>query len=341
MDQARTSERPDTVNLRKQSGRIAVANAAVDGVRSRSAMPTFLVNTAGLASGTIESELDAVATLQTIAPVFRIVVITDRPLFNRVRAYEWPVEHLMPIEHQGRLLPEKRSQEYLNVRLDIACAHYERAEVVEADAGGSFAEVIANRLDLTSTWSAVASLSSAWSSSDDSFTSTGQWAVAERSLRQKGNATYEGSGGRVVLTADGGVTDSLFVTGFASEEGNETAYSGVPDSVTVVRALFDSAVTEEFESHVYSALARSMGRGLSVVQPWRMASVLLDDSLFWIDLSVGRRGGRLQVLPEYSESYSVLEPELTLDWNSARQYAAVRRISRLQSKRKGAFLGHF
>lgn len=318
------------VSHRRSRSRIAVYNTNIEGVRYRSPLPTFVLDTVGLTPERAAWELSAVGLLQTMSSVFRVVLITDQPSFAEVRSYGWPVEHIMSPEHQANFHSAARSKEYFQQREAIALANYENAAVIRPDKLSTLAFQVAAKIDDFETYQTVAKLVGGPPSS--ALTVTELSTPTIEILQSNGRLIMEGIDGRVEIVAPFDCGRAIFVVGGSLGENHEARAASVPSWINVIHASFDAQSTLEFESYVYSNLARLIGRDLTIVFPWRVSAVRSRVALFWIDLGVDQHSDVFRVLPEYAHTYSVLEPSGGLNWESAKKYGAVRKISRARSE---------
>lgn len=318
------------VGSRRSRARIAVHNTNVEGVRYRSPLPTFVLDTVGLSLERVAWELSAVGTLQTISPVFRVVVSTDQPIFAHVRGYGWPVEHIMSPEHQESLHSGIGVRAYVRQRNDIVAAHYENSRVVRVDGRSTLASKIAAEMGVLEIYETVVSLIGDPPLGALPVSALSATTIA--ALQTNGRLIVEGMDGRVEISSSSDYGRAVCVIGGLLGENDATRVSRCPSWISVIRASFDSQSTHEFESYVYSSLARLIGRDLAIVAPWRVGALRSKAALFWIDLGVELDSDGFRVVSEYAHAYSVLEPSGVLNWESARKYGAVRKISRTRSK---------
>lgn len=305
--------------------RIAVNNVLLDGLESSDTLPTFLLNTVGMTRERIEWEVETVGYLQAICPVFRVVVMTDLPLFSIVRKYGWPVEHLMASEYHAKVLTGGDYISYTHERVRIAAENFDECTVVDWEADCSLAATIAHRVGYEGPSGVAIDLTG---DTDTLQVGSSSWRSEMKRLLNGDVAVFESAEGRVEISVSGRQLGSLFVLGRSTADGHVDGLPSLPGGVVGVFADFDPSASVEFESFVYAALSRDLGRDLAVVLPWRNQALLRDDTVFWVDLGVWSEGGDLRVVPEYAGAYSVLMPSGDLDWRSAARYAAIRRVSR-------------
>lgn len=319
----------------RHGGRIAVGNLQLDGVQSAEPLPTFLLTVIGLGPEQIEHELLSVAYLQAMAPVFRVVVATDRPLLQQTRMLGWPIEHFVAPEHRSGVVSADAHASYLGQRLAIAAAHYQNLVVLDRAASVPFARLISLRLQLGGLDEVARALAAADSPPPQS-PQCHTWEEAATALQASGHCTFSGLEGRVELSTDGPPTAALFLAATGSDAPAAPAPLETPSWVSTVRLAFEASATRRFESAVYSSLAQVLQPDLVVVQPWRADATHAEDVLYWADLVVERHGQHLTVDPVYREAYQVLVGTEVLRWDGARLYARARRVSRTLSRWRGA-----
>lgn len=301
--------------------RIAVGNMLVDGVARRDAMPTFVLNALGLSVARCTAEIEEVAYLQAVAPVFRVVLLTDLPLFSMVRPLGWPVEHFVSEEHRERTMSEPRAERYVEQRIQLAREHYLDTRVVTPLELATFASEIAVAIGHPQ----LASVTRAFATSrnlDDAVGSGG--ATLEESLRSTGAALLATAEGSVRITSDQDERNAVLIVG----SSGSAAAASAPDWVRTVHASFAPNSSLAFESYVYALLARRLGTRLTVAEAWRPEAMLSEQTLHDVDLAVQSRGGGFVVASAYLEGYMALTGSNALVWEQARTYAAVRRISK-------------
>ncbi len=306
--------------------RIQIGNTIVDGAGAAQALPTFMLNLLGLNIRAIESELADVAVLQSIAPTFRVVVLTDQPIFGLIRSFGWPVEHLPAPEHGGRALGPSRLARYVHARISIAESHFEQLRVVSAVESASVAVSIARSLQEPDVTAALDRLRPDRDGGVDLGTS---WTRVAHSLETTGEATWEGTEGSVNLVCSGGLQPALLIVGTA-DAGPDLP---LPAGVGTITVSFTPGASLALESHVYAELARNLRPHLTVVLPRDADSLLSDDVFQWVDLGVNLVDGMLVVRPEYRANYTDLSGTDQLIWSAARAYGIVRRASRALSSR--------
>lgn len=305
--------------------RIAVNNTLLDGLESVTDLPTFLLNMTGMTLQRIEREIDAVGYLQAVCPVFRVVVMSDRPIFSLVRKYKWPVEHAMAPEYRSKTLTDERHSAYLRERFRIAVDNFIDCTVIDWTPESSLADMIASHVGCDGPSRTILDVAE---SVDLLQVGSSDWPSVMELLSSSREAVFEGAEGRVRLSVSGCLTASVFVSGRSTVDACHDGPRTPPVGVMNVAAVFDPASSLEFEASVYARLARALGRDLAVVSPWRDSALLRDDTVFWVDLGVRSAGAKFKVLPAYARTYSVLMPSGDLDWDCATTYAAVRRVSR-------------
>lgn len=306
--------------VRSNSGCIAVGNPLIDAVEGGQELPTFLVNVIGIPPRSGEPQLRGVAMLQAMAPIFRVVVLTDRPLFTAVRGFGWPVEHIPPPEHGERVLGVAGYRAYVGRRIALASSHFKNVTVVGCLPTQSLAERVAAAVGLRELGSTAQQLLEC----DAGPAATTMWKPALDDLNRDGAATFAGTEGEVALTARTTLGTCLLV--LAQGHGDAAADLQTPPWVCQVEARFAAESSLAFESFVYSVLAREVGQDLSVVVPWRTGALQNQDALHWVDLGVRTEGHTARVRPEYVGQYRVLAGSDELKWAEARQFAMVRRV---------------
>lgn len=316
-------------------GRIAVNNSLLEGVSLKAEMPTYILNTLGLSASEVEVTIDSVGLLQAMAPVFRIVLATDQSVFGSARSIGWPVEHFLPAEHRSGTADSERQNGYVKQRFKIAEAHYRDATLLRAGEASQFVESIANMIGRAD----LAEIANSFAPKQPEVAPNGAyWPAVEQSLAARGAATFDGAEGSARLSCTDPIQEAVFVSAHKSGAIQAVRGSGIPDWACVIRVEFDSDSSLAFEAHLYAALARSFGGRLTVVRPWRNRSLLSGPTLRWVDLGLHEIGAELHVQPEFAEAYEILAGSARFDWDQARRYAAIRRISRGFSNRER--IGH-
>lgn len=309
-------------------GRITVANRQLDGISSDVSMPTYILNTLDLAADELESEIERVGYLQALAPIFRVVLLTDRPAFGLVRKFQWPVEHIVPQAHQLRLSHPDRTRRYIGQRIRIAESHYSRARTLTAGAS-SLAGSIADLLDLPELMKIVDKLSIPVKRKLNAYSDP---RLAFAALRSTPHVEFSTAEGTALITCEGPLQSSVLVD--AQAKGHSHGDRTTPDWVSRIVVEFDTESSVPFEGYLYSTIARHIGSDLTVVVPHRTKAVQGADVLQWVDLSLCADRNRMVVLPEFLPAYQVLSGSSEFEWRAARDYALIRRVSRAASKSK-------
>lgn len=317
------------MSSRNSSGRVAVMNGPLDGIDLDVEMPTYILNILGLTAGELEAEIERVGYLQTLAPMFRVVLLTDRPVFSLARKYEWPVEHIVPQEHQSRLSHPDRTKRYVDQRIRIAESHYRNARVLTARSSSSLAEMITNLLGLPELGNIVDALSATVEATSHVYNDP---KLAFAALRSTLQVEVVGAEGSALITRQGTMTSFVLVDAQAANRAH--VGPDAPGWVSRIIVDVDEASSVAFEGYLYSAIAQLVGKSLTVVVPWRAAAVLGSDVLHWVDLCLDVDIEHLVVRPEYLDAYRVLAGSAEFGWFAARDYALIRRVSRTASKRR-------
>lgn len=315
-------------------GSISVANTLTEGISPDIAMPTFLPVALGLTEHALEIEIQALANLQNIAPVFRVVLLTDLPAFPAVRALGWPIEHVLAVEHRARTMNGTRRNHYLDERLRIARMHYRDLIVIDHSERHSFAEAVAASINRPDLGTLAVSLNAIEPKPNIEHS---HWPSAIAALRTTGCARFIASEGSVNLT--GQPTDSdeaILIRGSSEEASTPSEDYSIPGWVGIIEASFVPEASLAFESHVYASLARLIDANLSVVSPWREAATHAEDVLYWLDLAASDDPTGLRVYEHFGDAYQSLSGSDDLDWSLASTYAVARRVSRGASRWKGA-----
>lgn len=306
----------------RMNGRIRVANLMVEGVQGEELLPTVALSTFGLSYAETARQLREVAVLQAVAPVFRVAVLAEKPVFGVARSYGWPVEHLPAPDHAERVLGAVDQQRYLSGRIQLLGSHYYQLHLAEPRAGEKLVATVARILDLESFLTAVDSLEE--SSEQDSLgVVRTNWVDVANDLREAGSATFEGAEGQVALKTGSSNLGTVLLT-----PAGVPLEHHVPSDVSLVTAEFTADASLAFEAHVYASFANLLGVDLLVVLPLRKEALLADDALRWVDLGVFMSSENLIVCDAYMENYRELAGGDRLDWQAARAYAAARRLSR-------------
>ncbi|WP_145998089.1 hypothetical protein [Brevibacterium antiquum] len=311
------------------SGRITVANRQLDGISSDVGMPTYILNTLDLAADELESEIERVGYLQTLAPIFRVVLLTDRPVFSLVRKYQWPVEHIVPQVHQLRLSHPDRTRRYIGQRIRIAESHYRLARTLTARASSSLAGLIGDLLDLPELVKIVDGLAIPVKGQPNAYNDP---RLAFAALRSTPHVEFSTAEGTALITCEGPLRSFVLVDAQAS--GQSHGDHSTPDWVSKIVVEVDAESSVSFEAYLYSAIAQHIGSDLTVVVPHRAEAVRGADVLHWVDLCLCGDKNRLVVRPEYLTAYQVLAGSSEFEWHAARDYALIRRVSRAASKSK-------
>lgn len=304
-------------------GRIAVGNAMIDGVNRADHVPTFLVNLLGLSADEVRAQCEEVAILQAIAPVFRVAVLMDQPLFDTVRGLGWPVEHVPAREHVERTLGLDRFHRYVRTRIAIAESHFQDVTVVSPLGPESLTDAIARAIGQPGLVDPARLVHRAGADRAH-LGSTRDWDFVRRDLVTLGVATMVGVEGSVTLTTRPGVLHRAIMV-----VGGPREYPAPPPWVSVVEVEFAPSSSLAFESHLYASVAREVGRDLTVVVPWRAEALLDTNASRWVDLGLKSGDhGTANVMAEFSEQYADLAGSESFEWGAARTYGIVRRLAR-------------
>lgn len=309
------------------NGRIRVANSLLGGIDSSANMPTYLASVEGLSKQRIEQEIRALAHLQAVAPVFRIVALSDRDIFGLVRGLGWPVEHFASPEMSHGYGSRRRLRQYRETRISIMTAHFTNTVMVTPSLSTSLASQVAHSLGLPN----LAKLPSLQPSQDSLGTQpTLPTVPADLATGTKGVwESPEGSAVWHVVTGTEDADGAMFINACPSEPLSD---GGAPKHCTVIKIEFTSNSTREFEALVYQTIISAHNAHLAVVLPRSMSAALLPNARYWIDLALNLSDGVLVVDDTYNQQYSELHGSPTFDWTVADTYAAVRRVSRALSK---------
>lgn len=309
-----------------KASKIAVGNELLTGVTDKLPIPTFAVDFSGLGADRLDAEIADLAFLQTVAPVFRVVVISDAPIYGAVRQYGWPVEHLLSPESAARLLAGSADARYRRDRVAIVERHYENLAFIDLDSTRSIASSVALALGKPELTDLLPPR--AW------HPTALRWPDVTRQLRESARVEFASSDGAVVLSAAGNAGNELLV--HADEEPlteRDLLQRAEPD-VFRVRATFASHSSTDFEAMVYIGLARSFGSGLAAVSPWRETTIESPQVAQWIDIGMAPGEGA-RVHAYYAQHYKILTGTDELIWPKARVYAAARRVARDLTTRGG------
>lgn len=315
---------------RSRNGSISVHNVLLDNVGDAGRLPTFLLDLHRLPKIEAEAAIEGVATLQTLSPTFRVVVMADISLFRATTALGWPFEHVMPFEHACRLMDPKQFQRYLASRFEIAFAHYSDLTLVQGRAYDSILTELASLLGRSDLLSVVRDLSSVLVSDVNSCT-THLSMLSLSELFSAGFVQVNGAEGSASIEVDDCLGLSFFVCpgGPGSEDLSRVRIEySIPDDVAIIRVSFDANSSIRFEAFIYAELARNIRNNLFVVMPDRIEAVLQYDVLNWVDLSVVSSCDSILVIDDYAEGYRLLSGGDVLDWSYASRYAVVRRVAR-------------
>ncbi|MGO1226981.1 MAG: hypothetical protein ACTMH5_09125 [Brachybacterium sp.] len=317
------------LNWRHETSRrpIVVHNTLLDGVSGEGECPCFIVYTVGLAPAALRAECDAVAALQAIAPVFKVVVFSDLPVFDLTRRHGWPLEHFPSLAYRERTASAASVSRYIEERLSLLSASYHKATVISHSEENPLAVTIADAVGVPHL------LETAYSLAGDAGVPeplTGNWESAFEQLTNRGGATLASDGGEALLELPRSGNGRLFVRGADTAVGAASTYRtlDIPDTATICTISFSPRSTLEFESAAYVAVARRYGSKHSVVLPWRSDAVLYEDSMRTIDLAIELVGEQPMVLQEYAQRYDVVAGSREYAWEDGLVYGAARRIAR-------------
>lgn len=306
---------------------IVVRNTLLDGMSGEGECPCFIVNTVGLTPAALRAECDAVAALQAIAPVFKVVVFSDLPVFDLTRRHGWPLEHFPSLAYRERTASAASVARYFEERLSLLSASYHKATVIPHSSENRLAASIADAVGVPHL------LETAYSVAGDALAPephAGNWESAFVQLTDRGRATLASDGGEALLELPRSGNGHLFVWGAdtAGVAANTYRPLDMPDTATICTISFSPRSTLEFESAAYVAVARRYGSKHSVVLPWRSDAVLYEDSMRTIDLAIELHGKQPLVLPEYSQRYDIVAGSREYAWEDGLVYGAARRFAR-------------
>lgn len=340
--------RPDPRTAQERTVRpIVVHNTLLDGIPGAEECPCFVLDTIGLAPDMLRAECDAVAALQSIAPVFTAVVFSDLPVFDLVRRHGWPLEHFPSLAHRERTVSPAAVSRYLEARRTLLGSTYQRATLLTSGPERFLAAAIAEAVGVEPLLETAYGLAGS-TAAEEQYAAvaeprtgaaqqrTGDWARIVAQLAARGRAVLASDGGEVLLelprTGDG----HLFVHGSDTAAGRAGARRTIdtPDTATICALTFDPGSSLEFESAVYAAVARRYGARYSVVLPWRSQAMLLEDSMRAVDLAIELLGEQPMVLPEYAQRYAVFAGSREYTWEDGLLYGAARRVARTMAFRR-------
>lgn len=304
----------------RNAPKLSVSNKLLNGVNGKYSLPTFVLDLRSMTPERLEFEMHWVSALQSVAPVFRVVLMSDRDVFGSARRAGWPVEHVLSRENADRLLLDG-STAYMRERIRTIESQYARpATVVRPRPLGSLAKAIGSLIG----HAGVEELISTWPDWEKS--NAASWPDVVRSLQAGVTATFESEEGIVDLTTTSKPRGAVLVVGNGADQ-IPLHDAAIGADVQRIDARFDSTSSFKFETMVYNSLALAFGSELSVILPWRKAAVENTQADRILDLSVEPRGGGLVVTPYYVPHYSVLAESDELDWDAAKLYAATRRLA--------------
>ena len=291
------------------------------------------VATVGLTPAALRAECDAVAALQAIAPVFKVVVFSDLPVFDLTRRHGWPLEHFPSLAYRERTASAASVSRYFEERLSLLSASYHKAIVITHSSDNSLTAKIADGVGVPHL------LETAYSLADDAVAPelhTGNWEDAFALLTDRGRATLASDGGEALLELPQRGNGHLFVRGADTSAKVASTFRplNIPDTATICTISFNPGSTLEFESAAYAAVARRYGSKHSVVLPWRSDAVLYEDSMRTIDLAVELLDVQPMVLPEYAQRYEVVAGSREYAWENGLVYGAARRFARSIASRR-------
>lgn len=307
---------------------IVVHNTKLEGIPGEGESPSFIVNIAGLAPTALNTEIDAIAALQTIAPIFKVVIFSDLPVFDLTRRHGWPLEHFPSLPYRERTASSASVSRYYEERLSLLGASYYKATVIQHSAEKSLAALIASSIGVPHLVETAHSLTR--SGSQPEQRAAGNWASAFEKLTSHGRVTLASDGGEALLMLPRIGNGHLFVRGVETAAGTSSTYRpiGIPDAAPVCTISFNPHSTLEFESAAYTAVSRQYGSKHSVVLPWRSDAVLHEDSLRTIDLAIELIGEQAMILPQYAQHYDVMTGSSEYTWEDGLVYGAARRFAR-------------
>lgn len=297
-----------------------MGNSLLAGIDPKTDMPTFVVSLDGLPSASLEQELNQIGYLQSLAPVFRVVALTDRDIFSLVRPFGWPVEHFAAPELAHQIHPRSELVRYRRRRLEIIFGHYANAQLIEPRQGMTLSAQLIEQLGLPD----IAGLpnpqiTASLHSADSGLPLT----VAD--LVTGNTATHASSEGTVNWhigqVGSSKVSKLLLTCGDISTES-------VPSEVTVVGLDFTPESTTVFEAFVYETIISKYSPDLSLVLPRQLAATTLPNTRSLIDIALQREGSELIVADSYKEHYEILCGSTALNWPAADEFAYIRRIAR-------------
>lgn len=303
-----------------------VSNALISESAESLALPTFVADLTELSSPWLDAEIRCLARLQTLAPAFRLVLITDQDIFGDARHFGWPIEHVAPRFSDAHPDTPDAYEDYIRARISIIGRHYANAIFVRPSRAADIADVIAKRLKFLEVPKAVRRLTTV-----PDATSARDWADVERLLSGGQEACLETRDGSVWLTPRGTAQDSILVTGRRSSVAGSPVV-GAAGEAFCVDARFDVQARVTFESDVYVRLAQCFGTRLSVVAPWRSEALEARYALRFVDLGLQPDHDSWSVCEPYRELYEMQAGSPRFSWREARTYAAVRRVARAFSR---------
>ncbi len=295
-------------------------------------MPTILLHIHGLPPLRVEAEAAGVGILQSVSPTFRIVLFTEFPVFQSVRRFSWPVEHVPPPEHQARIAGVTAHARYVEQRIELAQRHYRNVTVVHVDGASSAVDQIAEVIGRPELAALAHTLAVTDLSKDPGDS---RWDVVLEGLRTAEAGRFTSAEGGAHISCAGPLRGAVLITGTLVGDSVGDNWEK-PSWLSSIVVEFDADSSFAFESHVYASLSRLLGGDLAVVHPWRRSAVLSEDALHWVDLALEASTPGFRVLEEFLEMYELLTGSAMLDWNQARRYGAVRRLSRTASRRRVA-----
>ncbi|MCT1429361.1 hypothetical protein M3G50_01075 [Brachybacterium muris] len=321
------SERRPVKQHDKTTRPVVAHNTLLDGMSGEEECPCFILDTVGMAPTALRAECEVVYALQSIAPVFKVVLFSDLPVFDITRRCGWPLEHFPSLAHRERNAHSSSVSGYLSARRSLLSDSYHRAIVIPHSPTRSLAAGIADATgvaDLLETACGLAGCSEA------TEPPTGSWESVFGQLESQGRAVLASDGGEALLelprTGDG----HLFVRGSVRRAGEARVIPDItaPETATICTIVFAPGSSLEFESAAYTAIARRYGSRHSVVLPWRTDAALLEDSMRTLDLAIEVVGGQPMVLREYGQRYVLMVGSREFTWRDGLVYGAARRLAR-------------
>lgn len=303
---------------------ILVKNVLVDDTATH--FPTFVMNGLGQAPDSLLHNLVYVELLQSVAPLFRVVVLTDQPILKDLRRLGWLVEHFPAPEHRSETFLRTSFSNYFDERIKVTLQHIKGARLLAPANDGTFHRQVADLLGVPAqTVEAIETHLGAPSRAELQTDFSG----LAKELGCRGTHTIRSTEGQARVNVQSNGPQAILIIASVGHEPKFPAVKSLSRvEATEVAVTFSADSTVRFEASVYARLARLNPFPVSVLLPWRQATVKQPDVRKWIDLAIHFRDDNAHVTYGYHEAYTLLQGSTLFDWATAIDYGSIRNASR-------------